>query len=68
MKVEVTEVSTVKKILQVEIPNERVTKELDNTYKTLKKTAKLKVLSVSALLGEAIKRIHDEESVSCLFD
>jgi len=42
MKVEVTEVSTVKKILQVEIPNERVTKELDNTYKTLKKTAKLK--------------------------
>jgi len=33
-----------------------------------KKTAKLKVLSVSALLGEAIKRIHDEESVSCLFD
>lgn len=42
MKVEVTDVSTVKKILQVEIPLERVTRELDDAYKTLKKTAKLK--------------------------
>ena len=42
MKVEVTEVSTVKKILKVEIPNERVTRELDDAYRTLKKTAKLK--------------------------
>ena len=29
---------------------------------------KLKVLSVAPLLGEAIKRIHNEESVSSLFD
>jgi ribose-phosphate pyrophosphokinase len=29
--------------------------------------SKLKVLSVAPLLGEAIKRIHDEESVSSLF-
>jgi ribose-phosphate pyrophosphokinase len=29
---------------------------------------KIKVLSVAALLGEAIKRIHREESVSSLFD
>jgi len=29
--------------------------------------AKLRVLSVAALLGEAIKRIHEEESVSSLF-
>jgi len=28
---------------------------------------KLKVLSVASLLGEAIKRIHEEESVSSLF-
>jgi ribose-phosphate pyrophosphokinase len=33
-----------------------------------KKYAKVKVLSVANLLGEAIKRIHNEESVSCLFD
>lgn len=29
---------------------------------------KIKVLSITGLLGEAIKRIHNEESVSCLFD
>jgi len=29
---------------------------------------KIKVLSVAGLLGEAIKRIHKDESVSCLFD
>lgn len=29
---------------------------------------KIKVLSVATLLAEAIKRIHREESVSCLFD
>ena len=32
-----------------------------------KKVDKIKVLSVSALLGEAIRRIHDEDSVSSLF-
>ena len=33
-----------------------------------KKYPKIKVLSISELLGEAIKRIHNEESVSSLFD
>jgi len=33
-----------------------------------KKNSKIKVLSVANLLGEAIKRIHNEESVSSLFD
>lgn len=33
-----------------------------------KKHPRIKVLSVAGLLGEAIKRIHNEESVSCLFD
>jgi len=33
-----------------------------------KKNAKIQVLSVAGLLAEAIKRIHNEESVSCLFD
>jgi len=33
-----------------------------------KKHPRIKVLSVASLLGEAIKRIHREESVSSLFD
>ncbi len=33
-----------------------------------KKHKRIEVLSVADLLGEAIKRIHREESVSCLFD
>jgi len=32
-----------------------------------KKHPKIKVLSIADLFGEAIKRIHHEESVSCLF-
>ncbi len=37
---------------------------LDDT----KKDPKIKVLSIAPLLGEAIKRIHNEESISSLFD
>ncbi len=33
-----------------------------------KKHPRIQVLSVAGLLGEAIRRIHDEESISCLFD
>jgi len=33
-----------------------------------KKHKNIKVLSIAPLLAEAIKRIHSEESVSCLFD
>lgn len=42
MKIEVEALSTVKKILHVEIPKEKVTRELDTAYKELRKTAKIK--------------------------
>lgn len=42
MQVTIEDVSSVKKILHVEIPNERVVTEIDKAYESLKKTAKLK--------------------------
>ena len=43
---------------------DKLLKRLDAAAKKLKK---LKVLSISSLLGEAIRRIHGDESVSSLF-
>lgn len=42
MQITVEDVSTVKKILHIEIPAQDVARELDNAYKQLKKTAKIK--------------------------
>ena len=38
-----------------------------DTIPARKKSGKIRVLSVAGLLGEAIQRIHREESVSSLF-
>ncbi len=42
MRVEVENLNTVKKVLHIEIPEEDVVRELDEAYKALKKTAKVK--------------------------
>jgi len=42
MKVTVEDVSSVKKVLHFEIPEDKVVAELNDAYKTLKKTAKIK--------------------------
>jgi trigger factor len=42
MKVEVEDISTVKKILRVEIPEKEVTRELDKAYGTLKNNVRIK--------------------------
>jgi len=42
MKVTLEDLSTVKKTLHIEIPEEEITSELDDAYKKLKKTAKIK--------------------------
>ncbi|MCA9402013.1 MAG: phosphoribosylpyrophosphate synthetase, partial [Candidatus Omnitrophica bacterium] len=33
-----------------------------------KQLSKIKVVTIASLLADAIHRIHDEESISCLFD
>jgi ribose-phosphate pyrophosphokinase len=56
----------------IKLLQEKVIKEviITNTIPLAKKNKlkKVKVLSVAPLLGEAIKRIHEGESVSSLFD
>ena len=42
MQVRVEDVSSVKKVLHIEIPEKDVAKELDKAFATLKKTAKVK--------------------------
>ena len=42
MQVTVEDVSSVKKVLHIEIPEDKVTRELDNAYVQLKKTAKIR--------------------------
>jgi len=42
MKVEVEEISSVKKILRIEIPEQEVTRELDKAYGTLKNNVRIK--------------------------
>ena len=42
MKVEVEDLSAVKKILHIEVPADKVSGEIDQAYRTLKRTAKIK--------------------------
>jgi trigger factor len=67
MKVDVQDVSTVKKVLNVEIPEADVTRELDKSYKTLKKNVKIKgfrpgKVPLSLLERRFQKDVHAEVS------
>ena len=56
----------VKKIKNSKIKNLVLTDSIDNSHK-VKKANNIEVLSISNLLGEAIKRISNSTSVSDLF-
>lgn len=67
MKVDVEDVSTVKKIMHVEIPEKDITQELDKAYKTLKTNAKIKgfrpgKVPLSLLEKRFKKEMHEEVS------
>ncbi len=61
MKVTVEDVSSVKKILHVVIPEDRVVRELDDAYKQLKKTAKIKGFRPGKAPRSALERIYKKD-------
>lgn len=60
--------NALEKIHRCEILKEVVITNSIPFTKDTKKYPKIKVISIAPLLAEAIYRIHNEESVSCLFD
>jgi len=61
MKVTVEDQSSVKKILHIEIPEETITKELDDAYKDLKKTAKVKGFRPGRTPRSVLERLYKKD-------
>ena len=61
MKFTVEDVSTVKKILHVEIPKEDVASELDEAYKNLKKGAKVKGFRPGKAPRSVLERLYKKD-------
>lgn len=61
MKVTVEDRSSVKKVMHIEIPEADVTRELDDAYKTLKKTAKVKGFRPGKTPRSVLERIYKKD-------
>jgi trigger factor len=61
MKFTVEDLSTVKKIVHVEIPEDVVTEELNKAYKELKKTAKVKGFRPGKAPRTVLERVYKQE-------
>ena len=61
MKATVEDLSSVKKILHVEIPEDTVTGELDSAYKKLKKTAKIKGFRPGKAPRSVLERMYKKD-------
>ncbi len=73
MQFKVEDVSSVKKVLHVEIPQDTVARELDNAYKQLKKTAKIKGFRPGKTPRSVLERmfkkdVHNDVSSKLLQD
>lgn len=61
MKVTVEDQSSVKKILHIEIPEETITKELNDAYKDLRKTAKVKGFRPGKAPRSVLERLYKKD-------
>ena len=61
MKVIVEDVSSVKKTLHIEVPEDTVTNEINNAYKDLKKTAKVKGFRPGKAPRSVLERIYKND-------
>ena len=61
MQVTVEDVSSVKKILHIEIPEDKVVRELNNAYKNLKKTAKIKGFRPGKAPRSVLERLYKKD-------
>ena len=61
MQVTVEDVSSIKKILHIEIPEDKVVRELDNAYKNLKKTAKIKGFRPGKAPRSLLERLYKKD-------
>jgi len=73
MQFKVEDVSSVKKVLHIEIPEDTVVRELDNAYKQLKKTAKIKGFRPGKTPRSVLERmfkkdVHNDVSSKLLQD
>ena len=63
MQVSVEDLSSVKKVMHIEVPSEDVARELDEAYKELKKTAKIKGFRPGKVPRSVLER-HYKKSVN----
>ena len=61
MKVNVEDVSSVKKTLHIEVPEETVKKELDDAYRQLKRNAKVKGFRPGKAPRSVLERVYGKE-------
>ncbi len=61
MQVTVEDLSSVKKILRIEIPEDKVVSELDASYQNLKKTAKVKGFRPGKTPRSVLKRMFKKD-------
>jgi len=61
MKVSVEDLSSVKKVMHIEVPQEDVVRELDSAYAQLKKTAKIKGFRPGKTPRSVLERLYAKE-------